>query len=131
MAFAVRDDDPRLVDLEFRQDFPPDELAQYRQTFVKYDANKSGALETFELNVMFEEWGQPKTALQLRQLIAEANTSNTGAINYREFLNIILKDKKGTAKGPWTGFALAVGKVTCTLEDIAPRGPSAFFFVLF
>jgi hypothetical protein len=110
-SFTVRDDDPRLVELEFRQDFTPEELVQYRHTFVKYDDNKSGALETFELNVMFEEWGQPKTALQLRQLIAEANTSNTGAINYREFLNVILKDKKGTAKGPWTGFAVAVGKV--------------------
>ena len=57
-SFTVRDDDPRLVELEFRQDFTPDELVQYRHTFVKYDDNKSGALETFELNVMLTKLGR-------------------------------------------------------------------------
>jgi hypothetical protein len=69
--------------------------------------------------------GQPKTNLQLRQLITEANTSGTGAITYREFLAIILKDKKGVTKGPWSGFAAAVGKVH---DDTKDTGRKANFF---
>jgi len=118
MAFKVRNDDPRLVELEFKQDFSAEDLKQYRETFTRYDTNKSGALETFELNVMFEEWGQPKTAIQLRQLIAEADTTNIGALNYRDFLNVILKDRKGISKGPWSGFALAVGKARTSLSNV-------------
>eukprot|EP01102_Stenamoeba_stenopodia_P004155 TRINITY_DN1433_c0_g1_i1.p1 TRINITY_DN1433_c0_g1~~TRINITY_DN1433_c0_g1_i1.p1 ORF type:complete len:213 (-),score=80.11 TRINITY_DN1433_c0_g1_i1:160-798(-) len=125
MAFKVSDDDPRIVELEFKTDFTPKELEQYRATFVKYDKNKSNGLELFELNVMYEEWGQPKTNLELRQLIAEANTSGTGAISYREFLAIILKDKKGIAKGPWSGFAAAVGKVH---DNSKETGRKANFF---
>ena len=48
---------------------------------------------------MYEEMKQPKTNLQLRALIQEADTSNSGGIDYREFLNVLLKDKKGISKG--------------------------------
>ena len=66
---------------------------------MKYDKNKSGELELFELNIMYEELGNPRTNLELRALIAEADTSNSGGIDYREFLNVLLKDKKGITKG--------------------------------
>jgi len=111
--------------VEFKSDFSVEDLKTYRDWFLKYDANKSGELEIFELNVMYQEMGEPKTNLQLKQLIADASTSNTGGINYREFLAVILKDKKGTSKGPWKGFALGVGKVH---DDNKAVGKKANFF---
>jgi len=124
-AVSPKDLDPRLVEVEFKSDFSVEDLKTYRDWFLKYDANKSGELEIFELNVMYQEMGEPKTNLQLKQLIADASTSNTGGINYREFLAVILKDKKGTSKGPWKGFALGVGKVH---DDNKAVGKKANFF---
>ncbi|PRP79781.1 EF-hand domain-containing protein D2-like [Planoprotostelium fungivorum] len=117
--------DPRLVEIEFKNDFTQKELEQYREWFTRFDQNKSGELELFELNIMYEDMGEPKTNLQLRALIAEADTTNTGAINYREFLAVLLKDKKGITKGPWKGFSLGVGKVH---DEKKVTGKKANFF---
>lgn len=83
--------DPRLVEVEFKNDFTKEELAMWRDWFVKvfiascifiltpqYDKNKSGELELFELNIMYEEMGTPKTHQQLKELIKEADTTNSG-----------------------------------------------------
>ncbi|KAL6066540.1 apoptosis-inducing factor [Balamuthia mandrillaris] len=121
----ISDSDPRVVELEFKNDFSAEELKQYRETFQKYDENHSGELELFELNVLYEHMGQPKTNLQLRALIREADTTASGAINYREFLAVLLKDKKGISKGPWTGLSLAIGKVH---DDSKDTGRKANFF---
>ena len=51
----------------------------------KYDANKTLALELFELHQMYEDMGETKTNLQLRQLIRDANpdTSAADGIDYK------------------------------------------------
>jgi Ca2+-binding EF-hand superfamily protein len=81
MATSPRGLDPRLIEIEFKTDFTQKELEQYREWFVKYDKNKSGELELFELNIMYEEMGETKTNLQLRALIDEADTTKSGNIN--------------------------------------------------
>eukprot|EP00026_Physarum_polycephalum_P020496 Phypoly_transcript_23108.p1 GENE.Phypoly_transcript_23108~~Phypoly_transcript_23108.p1 ORF type:complete len:121 (+),score=38.04 Phypoly_transcript_23108:141-503(+) len=69
--------------------------------------------------------GETKTNLELRALIAEADTTNSGGIDYREFLAVLLKDKKGISKGPWKGFTVGVGKVHDESKD---TGKKANFF---
>eukprot|EP01114_Cavostelium_apophysatum_P001349 TRINITY_DN11151_c0_g1_i1.p1 TRINITY_DN11151_c0_g1~~TRINITY_DN11151_c0_g1_i1.p1 ORF type:complete len:176 (+),score=66.57 TRINITY_DN11151_c0_g1_i1:119-646(+) len=125
MASNLKELDPRLIEIEFKNDFTQKELEHYRGLFQKYDKNKSGELELFELNIMYEDLGETKTNLQLRQMVADADTTNSGGINYREFLAVILKDKKGISKGPWTGFSSGVGKVH---DDSKATGKKANFF---
>lgn len=83
MTTSSHEIDQKLIEVEFKNDFTQSELDKFRAMFNKYDANKSGELELFELNVMYEEMGEPKTNLQLRQLIQEADTNHTGGIDYR------------------------------------------------
>ena len=87
MSAVLKGLDPRLIEIEFKGDFSQQELEQYREWFVKYDKNKSGELELFELNIMYEEMGETKTNLQLRALIAEADTTNSGK---DEFLKMLI-----------------------------------------
>jgi len=50
----------------------------------KYDANKTMVLELFELHQMYEDMGETKTNLQLRQLIKEADpNSSVEGIDYK------------------------------------------------
>ena len=89
----------RLVEeVEFKGIFTDEEFKMYRMIFIKYDENKSNSLEIFELHRMYEDRGETKTNVQLKQLIKDADPQATDAISYKSFLTIIMKDKKGLSK---------------------------------
>eukprot|EP01101_Sappina_pedata_P004104 TRINITY_DN168_c0_g2_i1.p1 TRINITY_DN168_c0_g2~~TRINITY_DN168_c0_g2_i1.p1 ORF type:complete len:198 (+),score=120.55 TRINITY_DN168_c0_g2_i1:25-594(+) len=88
----------KVIETEFTE-FSADELKSYRECFQKYDLDKNGQLEVFELHQMYESFGETKTNAELVQLIKEADQTSKGGIDYREFLTILLKDKKGQLKG--------------------------------
>eukprot|EP01097_Dermamoeba_algensis_P002990 TRINITY_DN2199_c0_g1_i1.p1 TRINITY_DN2199_c0_g1~~TRINITY_DN2199_c0_g1_i1.p1 ORF type:complete len:178 (+),score=61.86 TRINITY_DN2199_c0_g1_i1:68-601(+) len=88
----------KLVEVEFTE-FTPDELKAFRESFNKYDLDHNGQLELFELHQMYEKMGEPKTNAELTQLIKEADQTKKGGIDYKDFLTILLKDKKGLLKG--------------------------------
>eukprot|EP01100_Stratorugosa_tubuloviscum_P011090 TRINITY_DN4876_c0_g1_i1.p1 TRINITY_DN4876_c0_g1~~TRINITY_DN4876_c0_g1_i1.p1 ORF type:complete len:198 (-),score=92.69 TRINITY_DN4876_c0_g1_i1:33-578(-) len=99
----------RMIETEFVE-FTPEELVTYRENFMKYDLDSNGQLELFELHQMFESMGETKTNAELLQLIREADQTAKGGIDYREYLTIILKDKKGLLKSSWGGFTKIVTK---------------------
>eukprot|EP01088_Endostelium_zonatum_P015619 TRINITY_DN3926_c0_g1_i1.p1 TRINITY_DN3926_c0_g1~~TRINITY_DN3926_c0_g1_i1.p1 ORF type:complete len:210 (-),score=80.27 TRINITY_DN3926_c0_g1_i1:2-592(-) len=89
----------RLVEeVDFKGIFTEEEFKTYRGVFVKYDENKSNSLEIFELHRMYEDRGETKTNVQLKQLIKDADPQASDAISYKSFLTIIMKDKKGLNK---------------------------------
>lgn len=98
---------------EFSVDFTKEELSSYFSSFLRYDENQTGELELFELNKMYEDMGETKTHTELKQIIKDANLTTRLAtgVSYREFLTVILKDKKGQLKGPMSQFAVAMSKV--------------------
>src|SRR5689334_17474722 len=61
-----------LIETEFPE-FSQEELQSIRETYNKYDTDKNGKLELFELHQMYEDLGQTKTHAQLRQLIQEVS----------------------------------------------------------
>ena len=93
-----------IEQVDFKGYFTDEELKTYRGMFIKYDANKTAKLELFELHQMYEDLKEPKTNAQLRELIKEADPQAVDGIDYKSFLTILLKDKKGQTKS-------ALGKI--------------------
>lgn len=54
--------------------------------------------DIMELKQMMEKLGQAKTHLELKKMIAEVDTTNSGTINYNEFLTMMLGKKNSILK---------------------------------
>lgn len=51
-----------------------------------------------ELKRMMEKLGQAKTHLELKKMIAEVDTNNSGTIHYHEFLDMMLGKQSSILK---------------------------------
>jgi hypothetical protein len=101
----------RMVETEFPE-FTENELQIFRDGFLKFDTDHNGFLQIFELHMMYESIGETKTNAELLKLIAEAGheAQNRQSLSYRDYLTILLKDKKGLLKSGFGGFTQAVFK---------------------
>ena len=54
--------------------------------------------DIMELKQMMEKLGQAKPHLELKKMIAEIDTDDSGTINYTEFLNMMLGKKNSILK---------------------------------
>ncbi|ESO06219.1 hypothetical protein HELRODRAFT_63970, partial [Helobdella robusta] len=73
-------------------------LASYKKQFVEFDLDNSGDIDFMELKQMLEKIGQPKTHLECKKMIKEVNKTDTGTINYREFLDMMLGSKNSVLR---------------------------------
>jgi len=105
-----------MIETEYL-DFTQEELTKFRESFTRYDLDHNGQLEVFELHQMYESMGETKTNMQLLALIKEADQTAKGGIDYREYLSILLKDKKGLLKGEWGSFSKIAFKEHDTSKD--------------
>uniref|UniRef100_UPI0039802469 EF-hand domain-containing protein n=1 Tax=Salmonella sp. s54925 TaxID=3159674 RepID=UPI0039802469 len=65
-------------------------LTTYKAQFMDFDEDNSGDIDIMELKRMMEKLGQAKTHLELKKMIAEVDTTNSGTITYEEFLHMML-----------------------------------------
>jgi allograft inflammatory factor 1 len=75
-----------------------DKLVRYRKQFIEFDLDNSGDIDFMELKQMLEKIGQPKTHLECKKMIKEVNKTDTGTINYREFLDMMLGSKSSVLR---------------------------------
>ncbi|KAL5484212.1 hypothetical protein EMCRGX_G020671 [Ephydatia muelleri] len=75
-----------------------EKLASYKKQFMEFDENNSGDIDIMELKRMMERLGQAKTHLELKKMIAEVDTTNSGTIHYHEFLDMMLGKKSSVLK---------------------------------
>ncbi|XP_062515612.1 allograft inflammatory factor 1-like [Corticium candelabrum] len=73
-------------------------LESYKKQFMEFDENHSGDIDIMELKRMMEKLGQAKTHLELKKMIAEVDTNNTGTIHYHEFLDMMLGKRSSILK---------------------------------
>jgi allograft inflammatory factor 1 len=73
-------------------------LVSYKKQFIEFDLDNSGDIDFMELKQMLEKIGQPKTHLECKKMIKEVNKSDTGTINYREFLDMMLGSKNSVLR---------------------------------
>jgi len=76
----------------------PGRLAAYRVQFMEFDMDNSGDIDFEELKLMLEKIGQPKTHLECKKMIKEIDKTNSGTINYREFLDMMLGSKNSVLR---------------------------------
>eukprot|EP01120_Amphizonella_sp_Union-15-10_P000557 TRINITY_DN1058_c0_g1_i1.p1 TRINITY_DN1058_c0_g1~~TRINITY_DN1058_c0_g1_i1.p1 ORF type:complete len:192 (-),score=65.74 TRINITY_DN1058_c0_g1_i1:23-598(-) len=105
----------KLIEVDFPE-FSTEELKGFREAFMKFDLDNNGQLEVFELHQMYESIGQTKTNAELVQLIKECDTTASGGIDYKEYLTILLKDKKGLLPGGM-GIASSFAQIVAKQHD--------------
>ncbi|CAH3037413.1 unnamed protein product, partial [Pocillopora meandrina] len=87
-------------DYDDEDDYPDlnDRLEGYKKQFMEFDEDNSGDIDIMELKRMMEKLGQAKTHLELKKMIAEVDTTNSGTISYTEFLTMMLGKKSSVLK---------------------------------
>jgi len=73
-------------------------LKAYKDQFMEFDMDNSGDIDFEELKLMLEKIGQPKTHLECKKMIKEIDKTNSGTINYREFLDMMLGSKNSVLR---------------------------------
>jgi len=76
----------------------PTKLKSYKDQFMEFDMDNSGDIDFEELKLMLEKIGQPKTHLECKKMIKEIDKTNSGTINYREFLDMMLGSKSSVLR---------------------------------
>lgn len=76
----------------------PERIETYKRQFIEFDLDHSGDIDIMELKMMLEKLGQAKTHLELKKMIQEVDTTDSGTISYREFLNMMLGSKSTVLK---------------------------------
>ncbi|XP_015755194.1 PREDICTED: allograft inflammatory factor 1-like [Acropora digitifera] len=87
-------------DYDDEDDYPDlnERLESYKKQFMEFDEDHSGDIDIMELKRMMEKLGQAKTHLELKKMIAEVDTTNSGTISYTEFLTMMLGKKSSVLK---------------------------------
>lgn len=93
------------INKEFHEDdaYKDDEeleekLQQYKKKFIECDQDLSGDLNIMDVKYMMEKLDQAKTHLELKKMIKEVDTTNSGVINYRDFVRMMLGPHSGVLK---------------------------------
>jgi len=73
-------------------------LEQYKNKFMSFDLDSKGELDLMGLKQMMERLGTPKTHLELTKMIRQVDTTNSGTITYREFLEMMLGSRTSVLK---------------------------------
>nr|ABH10674.1 allograft inflammatory factor [Haliotis discus hannai] len=89
-----------FIDDDFFKDVEelPEKLEAYKLKFIECDRDRSGDLDMMDVKYMLEKLGQAKTHLELKKMIQEVDTTNTGAINYVDFVKMMLGPKSSVLK---------------------------------
>ncbi|XP_077987180.1 allograft inflammatory factor 1-like [Glandiceps talaboti] len=87
-------------DYDDEEDYPDldAKLESYKKQFMEFDLDNSGDIDLMELKMMMEKLGQAKTHLELKKMIAEVDTTDSGTIAYNEFLTMMLGKKSSVLK---------------------------------
>jgi len=83
---------------DIKREFPDlylkSKVEELKTNFNKYDVNNDGILDFEEVKGMLEKLGQPKTHLELKQIIAEVDSSGNGVISFYDFLRTFYPKKE-------------------------------------
>ena len=68
-----------------------DNLRKYKSLFDSVDVDKGGEIDVKELNQMLEKVGITMKEEELKEIMKEYDTNETGTIDYIEFVQIFTK----------------------------------------
>ncbi|KAL6053912.1 apoptosis-inducing factor [Balamuthia mandrillaris] len=88
------------IKAEFPEFYLRSKVEELKSNFRRFDLNQDGSLDFEEVKGMMEKLGQPKTHLQLKDMIAEVDTSNSGSISFHDFLRVLHPKKEAGKEAP-------------------------------
>eukprot|EP00297_Palpitomonas_bilix_P014019 CAMPEP_0113916950 /NCGR_PEP_ID=MMETSP0780_2-20120614/32381_1 /TAXON_ID=652834 /ORGANISM="Palpitomonas bilix" /LENGTH=219 /DNA_ID=CAMNT_0000916305 /DNA_START=75 /DNA_END=736 /DNA_ORIENTATION=+ /assembly_acc=CAM_ASM_000599 len=76
-------------------EFTSRERRDLEARFKEFDEDGNHFIDQFELQRMFEKMGEPKTHLQLKNMIKEVASNPEQGISFADFIGIVVKQRKG------------------------------------
>ena len=65
-------------------------LEDYKREFMLMDLKNTNTLDLWELGRLLERLGQPKTHVELKEMMSKVDREKTGQISYNDFLFLML-----------------------------------------
>ncbi|CAF97107.1 unnamed protein product, partial [Tetraodon nigroviridis] len=75
-----------------------EKLESLKNKYAEFDLNDQGEIDLMGLKRMMEKLGVPKTHLELKKMIVEVTGGNSNAINYRDFVKMMLGKRSAVLK---------------------------------
>jgi len=72
-----------------KKKFTDQEIAGLKETFLLFDKDGDGTIDTNELENVLRKLGKNPTSTQIMAMIAEADADNSGDIDFDEFVNMM------------------------------------------
>ncbi|KYQ96696.1 actin bundling protein [Tieghemostelium lacteum] len=88
-------------------EFNASEIEEFRKQFKVFDENGDGSISAQELQKIMTSLGEKVTGVQVRDMIKEVDTDNSGTVDFNEFLQVMAKAKGNNSPA----FASVVKKV--------------------
>ncbi|XP_055888954.1 allograft inflammatory factor 1-like [Biomphalaria glabrata] len=73
-------------------------LQEYKAKFIECDQDLSGDLDVMDVKYLLQKLGQAKTHLEVISMIKEVDSTHKDAINYRDFVRMMLGPKSSILK---------------------------------
>lgn len=67
------------------------QLEEFRNSFQIFDKDLDGVITIHELEIAMRAMGHNPTQIELQEMIEEVDNDKDGAINFEEFVNMMLK----------------------------------------
>eukprot|EP00948_MAST-09A_sp_MAST-9A-sp1_P001218 g1218.t1 len=83
---------------ELYNDFTPQEIEELKTLFKQFDEDGSGSIDSGELAYIFEKLGEPKSQMQILDIIKDIDADGSGEIEFQEFLVFMAKYQKNDSK---------------------------------
>ncbi|CAG5131483.1 unnamed protein product, partial [Candidula unifasciata] len=76
----------------------PYKLQEFKAKFIECDRDFSGDLDVMDVKYLLEQLGQAKTHLEVMKMIKEVDSTQRDAINYNDFVKMMLGPKSSVLK---------------------------------
>ncbi|PNW85262.1 hypothetical protein CHLRE_03g178350v5 [Chlamydomonas reinhardtii] len=78
-------------------DLPPERLEELKEAFKLFDKDGNGHITHRELGLVMRSLGQNPTEAELHQMIREVDTNDSGAVEFPEFVKLMMKQPENPA----------------------------------
>ncbi|XP_074558494.1 calmodulin-like [Curcuma longa] len=76
--------------------FTEEQMVEFLETFCLFDRDGDGCITLGELSTIINSLGLRPTEDELQEMISEVDADGSGAIEFEEFLNLMVRKMKGS-----------------------------------
>ncbi|XP_075591055.1 uncharacterized protein LOC142597941 [Dermatophagoides farinae] len=73
-----------------------EQIAEFREAFTLFDVTGTGSISTKDLGTVMRALGQCPTEAELNELMNDVESNNSGVIDFKDFLQLMVRKMKET-----------------------------------